>query len=251
MKIFLIILILSLEMFAINTNSEEKKLNTNIAIEDEFQNEFYEKNNSVIYDPFSSYNKFMTKFNDSIYMHIALPIVDGYDAIVPLPVQDSIGNFFDNLMFPLRFINNLLQFKFKNTLEETGRFAVNSTFGLLGFFDFAKDTLHWQAHKEDFGQTLGFYGVGPGPHIVLPLLGPSNVRDAFSIIPNNLVNPISGYVYESANNKSSLLILTSIDYINDIASIMDEYISIRDDAIDLYPLLRDFYEQKRINQIKE
>jgi len=148
-------------------------------------------------------------------------------------------------------VNNVLQLKFDNALEETGRFLINSTFGLLGFFDPAKEDLEWKAHNEDFGQTLGFYGVGPGPHVVLPFLGPSNIRDAFSIIPDSMLNPTSEYFYDLPFDSSNGIVLNGVFYINKASLHLGEYESLKKDAIDFYPFMRDLYEQNRINEIKE
>ncbi len=153
---------------------------------------------------------------------------------------------FSNLVFPVRFVNNVLQLKFDNALEETGRFLINSTFGLLGFFDPAKEELEWKAHNEDF-----FYGVGPGPHVVLPFLGPSNMRDAFSIIPDSMLNPTSEYFYDLPFDASNGIVLNGVFYINKASLHLGEYESLKKDAIDFYPFMRDLYEQNRINEIKE
>ena len=96
----------------------------------------------------------MTSFNDAFYTHVLFPVGRGYRYVVPEDGRVAISNFFNNLTFPLRFVNNLLQLKFKNTLEETGRFVINTTVGLLGFFDPAKSWFGLEAHDEDFGQTV-------------------------------------------------------------------------------------------------
>jgi phospholipid-binding lipoprotein MlaA len=218
---------------------------------DEFADEMEVKE---IYDPFSGYNRAMTSFNDGAYEYFFKPVANGYKAVLHVEIRESISNFFNNLYFPMRLTNNLLQGKFCNASEETGRFVVNSTVGVLGLFDPASKHFDLKAHEEDFGQTLGFYGVGSGPHIVLPLLGPSNLRDVVSLYPDALLSPID-YTERSywtlTDTPAEYLGAKSLEKINYVSLNMDRYEKMRKDAVDLYPYLRDIYEQYRDNQIKE
>jgi len=257
MKIFLVLFFLSFSLYGVNPPIS-KYINTTqqkVAIEDDFtsdlEDEFADESEVEIVDPFSSYNRSMTYFNDIVYVNILIPVATEYANVVHDDIREGISNVFSNLVFPVRFVNNVLQLKFDNAIEETGRFLVNSTIGILGIFDPAKDELNWEAHEEDFGQTLGFYGVGPGPHVVLPFLGPSNVRDAFSIIPDSMLNPTSEYFYDLPSEMSNGIILNGVYYINKSSLHLGEYESIKKDAIDLYPFMRDLYEQNRKSQIKE
>lgn len=223
--------------------------------EDEFSDEFQESDGKEIYDPFGSYNRSMTDFNDYMYINILNPVASGYSYVIPEPARKGVGNMFENIFFPIRFVNNILQLKFMNALEETGRFVVNSTFGLLGLFDPAKTQLEWQPHKEDFGQTLGYWGVAPGPHVVLPFLGPSNVRDAIAKIPDYLLDPTTAYIVEYPrdipSNFWSTMAIRSVYWVNKASLHQGEYENLKKDAIDLYPFLRDIYEQKRIKEIED
>ncbi|QOY52882.1 MlaA family lipoprotein [Candidatus Sulfurimonas baltica] len=217
----------------------------------EFENELKVEE---IYDPFGGYNRIMTSFNDGVYEYFLKPVSKGYKAVVHEEIRISVGNFFNNIYFPQRFVNNLLQGKFKNASEETGRFVINTTVGLLGLFDPAKSYFNLVEHKEDFGQTLGFYGVGSGPHIVLPLLGPSNLRDALSLYPDSLLSPVD---YEDRSYwtlTDTWLEYTAVrtyEYVNANSLDIERYEEMKKDAVDLYPFLRDIYEQYRENQIKE
>jgi phospholipid-binding lipoprotein MlaA len=154
----------------------------------------------------------------------------------------------------MRFFNNVLQGKFHYAFEETGRFVVNTTAGCLGFFDPAKSKMGLKPHNEDFGQTLGFYGVGPGPHIVIPLFGPSNLRDAISFFPDAAVSPID---YKDRDWPTltktwfELIAVKSFEKLNEVSVYSTQYDEIRKDAVDLYPYLRDLYEQKRAKEIEE
>lgn len=261
MRLFQILLFCSVAIFTLpiqaetNAVTSQQKVLIQDSFDDEFNKEFKDNNGKEVYDPFSGYNRSMTDINDYLYTKILTPVATGYSYVIPQPVRQGVGNMFDNLFFPIRFVNNLLQLKFMNALEETGRFIINTTFGLLGFFDPAQTKFGWEAHKEDFGQTLGFYGVGPGPHLVLPFLGPSNLRDAFSKIPDHFLDPISGHVVDYPNeiNKDDLTILgiRALYYTNKTSLHLGEYENMKKDAFDLYPFLRDVYEQKRIKEIKE
>lgn len=216
----------------------------------EFEEEMEIKEKS---DPLNSYNRVMTDFNDGVMTYVMIPVSKGYKSITHEEFRKSINNFFHNILFPVRFVNNLLQGKFQNTGEETGRFVINSTLGIFGLFDVASKHFDLKAHNEDFGQTLGYWGVGSGPHIVLPFFGPSNLRDIVSMYPDSLTNPIDyhddrGYNLVSATAESAAVKLYS--KINDTDSV-SQYEMMKKDAVDLYPYLRDMYEQYRQKQIQE
>lgn len=218
---------------------------------DEFSDEMEVKE---IYDPFSAYNRVMTTFNDGAYEYVFKPIAKGYKVVLHKEIRLSVENFFHNLYFPVRVVNNLLQAKFENSAEETGRFVVNSTIGILGLFDPAKNEFGLEKHEEDFGQTLGFYGVGSGPHIVLPLWGPSNLRDVLSLYPDSLASPFDYEdrdYYALTDTWDEFLVANSVEKINKTSLYMDKYEKLKEDAIDLYPYLRDVYEQYRNKQIEE
>lgn len=129
-----------------------------------------------IWDPWEGFNRTMFRFNYRFDKYIFLPVVNGYQTITPDFMEKGIHNFFLNIDDITTFINSILQASPSKALETTGRFAVNSTIGLLGFIDVATK-FNMPKHDEDFGQTLGYWGVGNGPFLVIPILGPSNVRD--------------------------------------------------------------------------
>ncbi len=242
----------------LDNNSKSVEKNTS-SFEDEFGDEFedeFKDENKKEFDPLSSYNKVMTSFNDFFYMNILRHISKGYSKVVPQFVRTGISNFFDNILFPARFVNNLLQFKIKNAGEELGRFIFNSSFGLAGLMDPAKNRLDWEEHNEDFGQTLAFYGVGDGFHIVLPFLGPSNLRDMTSLVADAYINPLTSTSYKQISYKipknfGQTLSIKSFDTINTVSLKQGQYESIRKDALDLYPFLKNVYNQKRKREIEE
>ncbi len=224
---------------------------------DAFEDEFADAEAPTVADPFSGYNRAMTRFNDKFFDYVLSPTAKGYNAIVPEGGRIGIRRFFKNLFFPMRFVNNFLQFKYERAAIETTRFLINSTVGLLGFFDPAKEWLDLEAYPEDFGQTLGFYGVGPGFHLVLPFLGPSNLRDTIGLIPDTYSIPIT-YIPEmniSGTSESDRLLIAfgveSYRRLNTASLSLEEYESFRRDALDLYTFLRDAYERNRTAQIKE
>ena len=231
--------------------------------DDEFEDEFGAAEKEV-FDPLSGYNRVMTDFNDSLYVWVLDPVARGYRWVLPYAARRGVKNFFHNLLFPLRFVNNALQLKIKNAGEEFLRFSINSTIGILGFWDPAKEWFGLEAHEEDFGQTLGFYGVGGGFHVVLPFLGPSNVRDMFSLYPDMQMDPVN-YVetrpYNFPKQEGEYLgvsrqtlqqtELTLLKTINRESLRIGQYENLKKDAIELYPFLRDVYEQNRAKLIKE
>jgi phospholipid-binding lipoprotein MlaA len=133
-----------------------------------------------ISDPFEGFNRTMYRFNYRFDKYVFLPVVNGYKAITPDFLEKGIHNFFLNLEDITTFYNSILQLSATKTIQTTGRFLVNTTVGLLGFIDVAS-MLDMPKHDEDFGQTLGHWGVGNGPYLVLPVLGPSNVRDGIGL----------------------------------------------------------------------
>ena len=250
MKNFIFIILLVVFAFADNKSN----INNN-DLENEFDSEFSIKKEEI-FDPLSGYNRYMTTFNDKVFLNILNPISKGYAYITPEPIRIGINNFFENIMFPVRFSNNLLQLKFQNSSEELERFVINSLWGLGGVLDSATNELHIKSHKEDFGQTLGFYGVGEGFPIVLPFLGPSNLRDTMGIVPDSYVSVLSttgssDLNYKIPNNLLQEVGIKTFDTINSTSLTLGEYESIRKDALDLYPFLRDIYSQARKKQIEE
>ena len=242
---------------AADTDEEEE------GFDDEFEDEFGAAEKEV-FDPLSGYNRVMTDFNDSLYVWVLDPVARGYRWVLPYAARRGVKNFFHNLLFPLRFVNNTLQLKIKNAGEEFLRFSINSTIGILGFWDPAKEWFDLEAHEEDFGQTLGYYGVGGGFHVVLPFLGPANVRDMFSLYPDMQMDPVN-YVenrpynfpkqegeYQGVSKQTLQEVdLTLLKIINRESLRIGQYTNLKKDAIELYPFLRDVYEQNRAKLIKE
>ncbi|MDP3814887.1 VacJ family lipoprotein [Pseudomonas sp.] len=137
-------------------------------------------------DPWQGYNRFMFRINDNLDAYTLKPLAKGYQAVTPQVLEDGVHNVFRNIGDVGNLANNLLQGKVHDAGVDTGRLIFNTSFGVLGFFDVAT-SMGLQRSDEDFGQTLGAWGLGSGPYVVLPLLGPSTVRDAFGKVPDSML----------------------------------------------------------------
>ena len=220
----------------------------------DFDAEFQQTESSNTSDPLSGYNEVMTSFNDTFYEYTLRPVAKAYAYVIPQTGRECVSNVFDNLLFPVRFINNVLQLKFANSFEELGRFAINSTLGFGGLIDVAYNDYGLKPHDEDFGQTLGYYGIGSGFHIVLPLLGPSNLRDVVGFAGDWWANPLAYVRQRDINlldNSTESFMLSTFRVVNTTSLHTDEIDALRKNAIDLYPFWRNVYESRREKQIKE
>jgi phospholipid-binding lipoprotein MlaA len=196
-------------------------------------------------DPLESFNRAMYAFNDTLDKALIKPLAKGYRAITPAPVDKAITNFFGNLADVGSAINNLLQFKLQRAVTDVGRVLVNSTVGLLGFIDVASN-MNLQKYGEDFGQTVGAWGAGPGPYIVLPVLGPSSGRDLIGLVVDWYTDPVA-YV-DPSEARYGLAGLRAIDKRADLLSasrVMEEA------ALDPYEFVRDAYLQKRRSDVHD
>lgn len=189
-------------------------------------------------DPWEGFNRKVFAFNETLDRYVAKPLAQGYQYVTPQPVDDSVTNFFSNLGDVLVVVNDIGQLKFGQALADTGRFLINTTVGFFGVFDVATH-IGLPKHNEDFGQTLGYWGVGTGPYLVLPVLGPSNVRDTFG----EGFNWASGLGYsnigQSFEEQAGLFVGKNIDTRADLIS-SESLIS-----GDKYVFLRSLYTQRR------
>lgn len=208
--------------------------------------EFAEERANPPLDPLGGYNRVMTHVNDKVYFWLLKPVATGYREVVPEGGRLAVGRFFRNLLMPIHVANNLLQLKPKRAVTELARFAVNTTVGFFGITDPAASELNLQPYPEDFGQTLGHYGIGSGFHIVLPLLGPSNLRDTLGLVPDYFLDPIN-YI----DDFETRIAVRAYSQVNQTSLHLGEYESLKKDAVDLYPFLRDAYEQRRAKLIEE
>jgi phospholipid-binding lipoprotein MlaA len=189
-------------------------------------------------DPFERINRASYAFNSAVDRAVLRPTARVYHKITPDPVETGVSNFFDNLEGPLNIVSNLLQGKFKASLSDTGRLLLNTTLGLGGFFDPASDA-GLEKHDEDFGQTFGRWGMGPGPYLMIPFLGPSTLRDGFGRIPDAFANPI-GYIEED-KVRYGVAGVSVLDVRTRLLSLDDTL----KQAYDPYSFVRNAYLQRR------
>ena len=195
-----------------------------------------------IYDPLEGINRAIFGFNNVADKIILEPAAKGYKKL-PNPVQSGIGNFIKNLKLPLVAVNQLLQGQGKNAAESTGRFLVNSTIGVFGLIDVADD-FGLEQKEEDFGQTLAKWGVGDGFYVVLPLFGPSNVRDTSGMIMTMMTDPVNAYA-TNQGEAWAIPLRTAANAIDQRSKIIDEVNALRDNSVDYYAAVRSSYYQNR------
>ncbi len=230
--IYFIIIFISFNLYAgasddVKTNSED------------FETSVFE---DEIYDPLEGINRAVFGFNNVADKMILEPASKGYKKL-PTPIQSGIGNFIKNLKLPLVAVNQLLQGQGKNAAESTGRFLVNSTIGIFGLIDVADD-LGLEQKEEDFGQTLATWGVGDGFYVVLPLFGPSNLRDTSGMLMTMMTDPVNAYA-ANQGQAWAIPLRTAANAIDQRSKIIDEVNALRDNSIDYYAAVRSSYYQNR------
>ena len=229
---FLFFSVLSYKVLAsdadqVNTDSEDFDTTT---VEDE------------IYDPFETVNRAIFSFNNVADRIVLEPIAKGYKKL-PSPLQSGINNFLSNLRAPLVVVNQLLQGQGQNAFQSSGRFIVNSTVGIFGLFDVA-EKMGLEEKEEDYGQTLATWGVGDGFYLVLPLFGPSNLRDTSGMVLTMLTDPINAYAV-SEGEAWLVPMRTAANAVDTRSQIIDEVNALRDNSIDYYAAVRSSYYQNR------
>ena len=195
-----------------------------------------------IYDPFEPVNRAIFSFNNVADRVVLEPVAKGYKKL-PSPIQSGISNFLSNLRAPLVVVNQLLQGQGENAIQSSGRFIINSTVGLLGIFDVA-EKIGIEEKEEDFGQTLATWGVGDGFYIVLPLFGPSNMRDTSGMLITMVTDPINAYAV-SEGEAWLVPMRTAANAVDQRSKIIDEVNALRDNSVDYYAAVRSSYYQNR------
>ncbi|TXK31206.1 VacJ family lipoprotein [Ottowia sp. GY511] len=194
-------------------------------------------------DPWEPYNRSMTKFNDAVDNAVLKPVATAYRDVLPQPVRTGVGNFFGNLSDAWSFVNNVLQGKPEGSLHSFWRVVVNSTVGLGGVLDPATE-MRLERRREDFGQTLGRWGVPPGPYFVIPLLGPSTVRDTAALPVDFYGHPL-GHMHDVAWRNS----LAGLNIVNTRAAVLGATDLLDSAALDPYTFKRDAFLQRRQNDV--
>ncbi|MCP5286895.1 MAG: VacJ family lipoprotein [Burkholderiaceae bacterium] len=195
-------------------------------------------------DPFEGFNRGVQSFNDGVDDAVLKPVATAYRNVVPQFARTAVGNFFGNLGDGWSALNHLLQGKLEPALNMTLRMAVNSTFGLGGLLDVASEA-GLERQSEDFGQTLGVWGVPQGPYLVLPLLGPSTLRDATGRIVDMQPETAPRYTHDEAVRNGAL----ALNVVDTRASLLGATRLLDDIALDRYSFLRDAYLARRLNQV--
>ncbi|MDP3092922.1 MAG: VacJ family lipoprotein [Nitrospira sp.] len=217
------------------------------------------------YDPWEPFNSTMFEFNRKVDRFVLKPLAQGYDFVVPNAAQIGVSKFFSNLRFMPRFMNNLFQGKVTGAGVEMGRFLVNSTLGVAGFLDIATH-MNLQTSEEDTGQTLGFYGVTPGPYLVLPLMPPFSLRDGIGYTVDLFLDPInwlvlplievkgvpSAIAHKNRTTTSMIRLGRQVEEVtNDRSLNLEKFQGVEEATLDLYAAVRNAYLQKRAKAVRE
>ena len=196
-------------------------------------------------DPWEPFNRGVQRFNDTLDEAVVKPVAQAYQKVTPRPVRTGVNNFFGNIADAWSFVNNVLQLKPLESVESVMRVGVNTIFGLGGVLDVASE-MQIEKHREDFGQTLGYWGVPTGPYVVLPVLGPSTVRDSLALVVDSQGELVSRVADVSLRN--SLFALRAVDL---RAGLLRAGSFLDDAALDKYSFTRDAYLQRRRGLVKE
>ncbi len=194
-------------------------------------------------DPLESLNRQVFEFNEGLDKVVLKPLAQVYDTVLPVPVQECFSNGFSNLREPSNALNNLLQGKGSEAVSDVCRFAVNTTVGLLGCFDVAT-RMGLEKHREDFGQTLAVWGVGNGPFLVLPLFGPSTIRDTAGLGVETVLDV--NFWINNVSVRNTIFGVRTVSFRHELLK-TDDLIS--DAALDKYTFIRDGYLQRRRNLV--
>lgn len=214
------------------------------------------------YDPLEPMNRAVFNFNEMVYDNVFDPVARGYKKVTPDPIELVVGNFFSNLNDVVVITNSVLQLNYKSALASSTRLLINTTFGIFGLIDIASDLsaasdINLNKRNEDFGQTLGHYGIGSGPYIVLPLLGPSSARDTFGLA-------VDSFFMDPVTQGVTGVFMKNVDYINAVAlrlpiatartinaraQFLDGDKTLEEAALDKYEFTRDAYLQRRTSLV--
>ena len=198
------------------------------------------------WDPWEPFNEKTFWFNRQVDRFVLKPVAKGYNAALPDPIRGGIANMFDNLDVTRRLVNNILQLRFDGAGRELARFTINSTVGVAGLFDVAGHVFDIAKSDRDTGQTLGIYGIGNGPYLVLPFLPPLTVRDFFGFVADEAMYPLSYFIPTGA-----VIGMSATETISDRAANIDRYQGVEDTVVDLYGSVRNAYFQRRAADLKK
>ena len=219
-------------------------------------------NQNGVNDPLESMNRAVFNFNEMVYDNVFDPVARGYKRVTPDPIELIVGNFFSNLNEVVVITNSVLQLNYESALASSARLLVNTTFGVFGVIDIASDIsavsdVNLNKRNEDFGQTLGRYGIASGPYIVLPFLGPSSVRDTIGIaVDSFFMDPVTQGVTGVFMSNVSYLNTTALRLpvatartVNSRAQFLEQDKTLEEAALDKYEFVRDAYLQRRTSLV--
>ena len=201
-------------------------------------------------DPLEPFNSAMFTFNLKVDDYVLHPVASGYAKVLPNGAREAVGRALDNVRVLPRFANNAFQLRIPQAGSEVARFGINTTVGLLGFFDPAGNYLGLKEHPDDFGLTLRYYKVPTGPYLMLPFFGPSTIGDTVGRVADGFMNPLSYFVpwYVSLSAEGGQAVLEAVNY---RSLHLDQFEQADRYAIDLYGAVQDYYIQSRNNRVKE
>jgi phospholipid-binding lipoprotein MlaA len=201
-----------------------------------------------IWDPLEPINRKIFWFNDKFDVYLLEPIAKGYDYVTPQRVQTGISNFFSNIRYPVYLLSDLIQFDFTNAARDTGRFLINSTAGILGFVDVAK-CVGLKPDEKDFGVALASHDIPPGPYIVLPFLGPSNLRDGIGRAVDLAIYPTQYPTYFGGMSYYDQYAVSwgsrGVDIVNERSALLDPIKAAKENSFDYYLFMQGAYYQYR------
>ena len=205
-------------------------------------------NEDDVNDPLESVNRVIFGFNEIVYEFLLTPVATTYNTVLHETVRSGVSNAIDNISSPVTLVNDILQFELDRALTTIARFVVNTIAGIGGIADVAS-SIGLEEHSEDFGQTLGSYGVGEGLYLVLPLLGPSNPRDAIGdLVVDPYFDPLGLYLSNTDRDAAGYA-RTGVSAVSEFAGLMGELSQIKRTSVDYYAAIRSLYRQKRVAEI--
>ena len=235
-RIFLFLKILLFSSFLLFNNCATKSSTNSL-----------NQNSAEHNDPWESINRGTHSFNLTFDKYLLSPIAKGYRIILPAELRTGVRNFLSNLTEPWTTINSVLQGNISNTGNSIARFLINSTVGILGFFDVASH-IGFEKQKEDFGQTLAVHGVKSGPYLVLPFLGPSNVRDAMGKVVSFFGDPVT-LALERNDKNEWIWIGTAMKGVDFREQNFEKFDNLKATSVDFYATLRSLYLERRNRMI--
>ena len=220
----------------------------------EEENVFWEEDEAValsagvLADPYESLNRKFFTFNDRLYFWVLKPVSQAYSTVIPEDFRIVVRNLVDNMRFPIRFGNNLLQGKPQKAGIELARFATNTTLGLGGLTDPAREIFGLVPQVEDMGQTLGLYGMNDGIYLCLPMVGPSSFRDVLGLVGDYFFDPLLDVAVDNFVVSTSY---QAVDQVNRVSRRIGEYEKFKEESFDPYIAMRNAYFQHRLSMLRD